>query len=106
VDSIPAIFAISKDPYIIFFSNIFAILGLRALFFLLANVLGRFYYLKIGLSVLLVFIGLKMLLHTYLDHFGFTTIHSFYIILGILAASILASILFPPSPDKRPPQHA
>lgn len=49
VDSIPAIFAISKDPYIIFFSNIFAILGLRALFFLLANVLNRFYYLKVGL---------------------------------------------------------
>jgi tellurite resistance protein TerC len=95
VDSIPAIFAISKDPYIIFFSNIFAILGLRALFFLLANVLNRFYYLKTGLSALLVFIGIKMLVHDYLKEIGFETIHSFYIILGILGISILASILFP-----------
>ncbi len=96
VDSIPAIFAVSKDPYIIFFSNIFAILGLRALFFLLANVLNRFYYLKIGLSVLLTFIGVKMLVHDPLKEIGFKTVHSLYIILGILAVSILVSILFPP----------
>lgn len=106
VDSIPAIFAISKDPYIIFFSNIFAILGLRALFFLLANILNKFYYLKIGLSVLLSFIGLKMLFHSWLSTVGFTTAHSFYIILGILAISILASVLFPPSPDKQSRQQA
>jgi tellurite resistance protein TerC len=97
VDSIPAIFAVSKDPYIIFFSNIFAILGLRALFFLLANVLSRFYYLKIGLAVLLGFIGIKMLVHTYLEAIGFKTVHSLYIILSILVVSILASVLFPPS---------
>jgi len=96
VDSIPAIFAVSKDPYIIFFSNIFAILGLRALFFLLANVLNRFYYLKVGLSILLIVIGVKMLAHDYLTEFGFTTIHSLYLILGILLVSILASVLFPP----------
>jgi len=101
VDSIPAIFAISKDPYIIFFSNIFAILGLRALFFLLANVLNRFYYLKIGLAALLSFIGLKMLLHSYLERLGFTTLHSLYVILGILSISILASVIFPPSAEKR-----
>lgn len=97
VDSIPAIFAISKDPFIIFFSNIFAILGLRALFFLLANVLRKFYYLKLGLAVLLGFIGIKMLFHKYLVAFGFETVHSLYIILAILVVSILASILFPPS---------
>lgn len=103
VDSIPAIFAISKDPYIIFFSNIFAILGLRAMFFLLANVLTRFYYLKIGLAVLLTFIGLKMLLHSFLEELGFTTSHSLIIILGILIISILASILFPPSGARKQP---
>lgn len=96
VDSIPAIFAVSKDPYIIFFSNIFAILGLRALFFLMANILNKFYYLKIGLSVLLTFIGVKMLAHEFLKAIGFSTIHSLYIILGILVVSILASVLFPP----------
>ncbi|MBN2175328.1 MAG: TerC/Alx family metal homeostasis membrane protein [Bacteroidales bacterium] len=96
VDSIPAIFAVSKDPYIIFFSNIFAILGLRALFFLLANILDKFHYLKIGLSVLLSFIGVKMLVHEPLKEIGFTTAHSLYIILAILVVSVLASILFPP----------
>jgi tellurite resistance protein TerC len=106
VDSIPAIFAISKDPYIIFFSNIFAILGLRALFFLLANVLNRFYYLKVGLAALLTFIGLKMLLHGYLEQLGFTTLYSFYIILGILVVSIVASYLFPPSEEKSKKQQA
>jgi len=96
VDSIPAIFAVSKDPYIIFFSNIFAILGLRALFFLLVNVLNKFYYLKIGLSLLLVFIGAKMLVHEPLNEIGFTTVHSLYIVLGILSLSIIISVLFPP----------
>ncbi|MCD4695637.1 MAG: TerC/Alx family metal homeostasis membrane protein, partial [Bacteroidales bacterium] len=100
VDSIPAIFAISKDPYIIFFSNIFAILGLRALFFLLANVLNKFHYIKIGLAFLLGFIGVKMLIHKFLESIGFQTIHSLYIILGILSISILASVLFPPAGKK------
>jgi len=96
VDSIPAIFAVSKDPYIIFFSNIFAILGLRALFFLLVNVLNKFHYLKIGLSLLLIFIGLKMLIHVPLEKIGFTTVHSLYVVLGILTLSIIISVLFPP----------
>jgi tellurite resistance protein TerC len=60
VDSIPAVFAISKDPFIVFTSNIFAILGLRALYFLLAGMLGRFRYLRYGLALVLVFVGLKM----------------------------------------------
>lgn len=62
VDSIPAIFAISKDPFIVFTSNAFAILGLRSLYFALAGVIHKFYYLKAGLSVILIFVGIKMLL--------------------------------------------
>lgn len=95
VDSIPAIFSVTQDPYIVFFSNIFAILGLRSMFFLLVNVIQKFHYLKTGLSVLLVFIGLKMLFHHWLQAWGFTTTHSLLIILGILIVSIVASLLFP-----------
>ncbi|QNL50853.1 TerC family protein [Olivibacter sp. SDN3] len=95
VDSIPAIFAVTKDPYIVFFSNIFAILGLRSMFFLLVNIIHKFHYLKIGLSFLLVFIGLKMLAHHWLEEWGFTTAHSLYVIVGILAISVIASLLFP-----------
>lgn len=95
VDSVPAIFAVSKDPYIVFFSNIFAIIGLRALFFVLMNVINYFHYLKIGLSVLLVVIGVKMLIHDWLKEIGFETIHSLYIIVFILGSSMLASVLFP-----------
>lgn len=95
VDSIPAIFAVTKDPYIVFFSNIFAILGLRSMFFLLVNIIHKFHYLKIGLSFLLVFIGAKMLLHNWLHDWGFTTTHSLIVILGILALSVVASLIFP-----------
>jgi len=95
VDSIPAIFAVTKDPYIVFFSNIFAILGLRSMFFLLVNIIHKFHYLKTGLSLLLVFIGLKMLAHHYLDDWGFTTLHSLVIILSILTLSVVASLAFP-----------
>lgn len=95
VDSIPAIFSVTQDPYIVFFSNIFAILGLRSMFFLLVNIIHKFQYLKVGLSFLLVFIGLKMLLHNWLESFGFTTVHSLIIILSILLLSIIASLIFP-----------
>ena len=61
VDSIPAIFAITQDPFIVYTSNVFAILGLRALYFLLAGVMEMFVYLKVGLSFVLVFVGAKML---------------------------------------------
>ncbi|GAA4803896.1 TerC family protein [Olivibacter ginsenosidimutans] len=99
VDSIPAIFAVTKDPYLVFFSNIFAILGLRSMFFLLVNIIHKFHYLKIGLSFLLLFIGIKMLAHHWLAAIGFTTAHSLYIIVGILAVSIIASLLFPKKAD-------
>ena len=100
VDSIPAIFSVTKDPYIVFFSNIFAILGLRSMFFLLAGIIDKFKYLKIGLAFLLVFIGLKMILHSYLNEWGFTTSHSLMIILGILSVSIFASLLVPDKKSK------
>lgn len=95
VDSIPAIFSVTKDPYIVFFSNIFAIIGLRSMFFLLAGIIDKFRFLKVGLSVLLTFIGLKMLFHHYLENWGFSTTHSLIIIVSILALSILFSLMFP-----------
>lgn len=95
VDSIPAIFAVTKDPYIVFFSNIFAIMGLRSMFFLLVNIIHKFHYLKTGLAVLLAFIGVKMLGHVYLEKFGFTTQHSLIIIVSILLISVVASLVFP-----------
>jgi tellurite resistance protein TerC len=95
VDSIPAIFSITKDPYIVFFSNIFAILGLRSMFFLLVNIIDKFHYLKIGLATLLAFIGLKMLAANHADRLGLTTVNSLLIILAILGVSVGASLLFP-----------
>lgn len=95
VDSIPAIFSVTKDPYIVFFSNIFAILGLRSMFFLLVNVIHQFHYLKVGLAVLLTFIGVKMLAHDFLHSIGFETIHSLIVIVLILGLSIIASLVFP-----------
>ncbi len=95
VDSVPAIFSVTKDPYIVFFSNIFAILGLRSLFFLVNNIMNMFRYLKVGLAVLLTFIGVKMLAHHWLEQWGFETIHSLLVIFGILAVSILASVFIP-----------
>ena len=94
-DSIPAVFAITKDWYIVFFSNIFAIIGLRSLFFLLMRVMNIFHYLNIGISFLLAFVGFKLLFHGWLDKIGFKTVYSLYIILLTLALCIVLSILFP-----------
>ncbi|UIR55318.1 TerC family protein [Sphingobacterium sp. SRCM116780] len=99
VDSIPAIFSVTKDAYIVFFSNIFAILGLRSMFFLLVNIIHKFHYLKVGLAFLLIFIGLKMLLHHWLVEFGFSTSHSLIVIVSILAISVIASLMFPKKED-------
>lgn len=95
VDSIPAIFSVTKDPYMVFFSNIFAIIGLRSMFFLLSGFVDKLRYLKIGLAFLLAFIGLKMLLHSYMDEIGFKTTHSLIIIISILAVSVIASLANP-----------
>lgn len=88
-DSIPAIFAITQDTFIIYTSNIFAILGLRALYFVLANFMKKFRYLKIGLSVVLGFIGVKMLAEPF---FEIPIHYSVFIIIAILTVSVVASL--------------
>ncbi|HTE52536.1 MAG TPA: TerC family protein [Kofleriaceae bacterium] len=93
VDSIPAIFAITSDPFIVFTSNIFAILGLRSLYFLLAGVIAKFAYLEIGLALVLLFVGAKMLL---LDVYPIPIAASLGVIAGILGVSIAVSLLRPP----------
>ena len=96
VDSIPAIFAVTKDPFIVYTSNVFAILGLRSLYFALAGVMDKFHYLKIGLGVVLSFVGVKMLLgHT---AWKIDTHVSLGVIVGILAISVIASLLRPRKP--------
>jgi len=90
VDSIPAIFAVTKDPFIVYTSNVFAILGLRALYFLLAGVMEMFVYLKVGLSIVLGFVGVKMLL---VDIYKIPIGMSLLVIGGVLLISILASWL-------------
>jgi tellurite resistance protein TerC len=97
LDSIPAIFAITLDPFIIFTSNIFAILGLRSLYFVLFRTLGLFCYLNYGLSVTLFFVALKMIAH---DFFTVPVGLSLIIIVLLLGASIAASLLFPPKLKK------
>lgn len=93
VDSIPAVFAISQNPFIVFTSNIFAILGLRALFFLLENILHRFHHLQKGLAVILIFIGLKMLAGIFDVHIS--SFASFAVIMFALIFSIVLSYIFP-----------
>lgn len=92
VDSIPAIFAVTTDPFLVFTSNIFAILGLRSLYFALAGLLPRFRYLKMSLVFLLAFIGVKMLL---VHHYPMPTWVSLSFICGILSIGVIASVLGP-----------
>ena len=93
VDSIPAIFAVTKDPFIVYTSNVFAILGLRSLYFALAGVMDKFHYLKLGLGVVLTFVGIKMLLgHT---EWKIDTHLSLGVIVLILASSVVASLMWP-----------
>jgi tellurite resistance protein TerC len=99
VDSIPAIFGITRDPFIVFTSNICAILGLRSLYFLLAGILLKFIYLKFGLGLVLAFIGLKMLAAD-LVHLPVQV--SLGVVVAILGGSIVASLLWPPPPDALP----
>lgn len=90
LDSIPAVFGVTRDPFIVYSSNVFAILGLRALYFVLAGIMNTFYYLKYGLSVVLIFIGLKMLVE------GFVHVSiglSLLVVGGILTISVIASLL-------------
>ena len=98
VDSIPAIFAVTQDPFIVYSSNVFAILGLRAMYFLLADVIHRFHYLKLGLAVVLVFVGVKMLAT---DVYKIPIGLSLGIIVLVLGAATAASLIWP----KIPAQH-
>lgn len=100
VDSIPAIFSVTKDPYIVFFSNIFAILGLRSLFFLISGIIRMFRFLKIGLAVLLLFIGVKMLIECKPIDFEIPIFVSLIVIVSILLCSVLLSVLLPDKKEK------
>ncbi|MBX7055662.1 MAG: hypothetical protein K1X36_11965, partial [Pyrinomonadaceae bacterium] len=103
VDSVPAIFAVTSEPFIVFSSNIFAIMGLRSMYFMLAGVIDKFYLLKYGLAVVLVFVGLKMVWLN--DAFGgkFPITYSLGFIVSVITASVLLSLLFPRSqPEKEP----
>jgi len=96
LDSIPAVFAVSQDSFIVYSSNVMAILGLRALYFALAGMMGMFHYLQIGLSVILVFIGAEMLLHKWVQ---IATPVELGVIAGLLGLAVAASIVFPKKED-------
>ena len=93
VDSVPAIFAVTTDPFIVYTSNIFAILGLRALYFALARMMAKFHYLKVGLSLVLTFVGAKMILASVYE---IPIVISLAVIVAVLAGAIVASLLYPP----------
>jgi tellurite resistance protein TerC len=90
VDSIPAIFAVTRDPFIVFTSNIFAILGLRSMFFLLAGLVDKFAYLKVGLSGVLIFVGAKM---TLVDVYKIPPFVSLAVVMTLLGAAVIASLI-------------
>ncbi len=102
VDSIPAIFAVTRDPFIVYTSNVFAILGLRALYFVLAGVMDRFHYLRAGLALVLAFVGVKMLLA---GVYKIPISASLGVIAAILACAVLASLLKPHDRPEVPSQH-
>lgn len=93
VDSVPAVLAITPDPFIVYTSNVFAILGLRSMFFVLEGIMNRFHYLHYGLSAVLVFVGLKMLLAGF---YVIPTWISLLVIVGILSVSVMASLIHNP----------
>ncbi|ALR05774.1 TerC family protein [Xylella fastidiosa] len=93
VDSIPAIFAITTDPFIVLTSNVFAVLGLRAMFFLLAGMADRFHLLPYGLAVILIFIGIKMVI---IDLYKIPVLVSLGMVIAILAITIALSLMHPP----------
>ncbi|MGI8996239.1 MAG: TerC family protein [Pyrinomonadaceae bacterium] len=99
VDSIPAIFAVTTDPFIVYTSNVFAILGLRTFYFLLAGVIEKFHYLKIGLAIVLTFIGAKMLAEAV--HFELEPEYALGFVVAVLFGSVLASIIWPKRAETR-----
>ncbi|MDQ3536027.1 MAG: TerC family protein, partial [Bacteroidota bacterium] len=103
LDSIPAIIAISTDPFIVYSSNIFAILGLRSLFFALSGIMVIFHHLKYGLSIILIFVGVKLLV---MDIYKIDIVYSLLFIGLVLISSIVASILFPKKINLEPTKKA
>ncbi|HEX2095431.1 MAG TPA: TerC family protein [Longimicrobiaceae bacterium] len=101
LDSIPAIFAVTTDPYLVYTSNVFAILCLRSLYFVLAGVIDKFHYLKLGLSVVLVFIGLKMLVTALDYHIPIGLSLAF--VATVLAGSVVASLVWPRAVEEESP---
>jgi tellurite resistance protein TerC len=97
IDSIPAVYGITRDPFIVYSSNVFAILGLRSLFFLLAGVMDKFRYLKPGVALILIFVGIKMVAAKW---YHLPVSISLLVIAGILLGSILLSLWKAPSPDQ------
>ena len=97
-DSIPAVLAITRDPYIVYTSNIFALLGLRALYFVLADVVQRFHYLRPGLAAILCFVACKMLLTGIVD---ISVAVSLIVIVGIVLVAVVASWMFPKQEQAR-----
>jgi tellurite resistance protein TerC len=95
-DSVPAIFGITKEPLVVFTSNIFAVIDLRALYFLLAAFISRFHYLSYGLSFVLIFIGVKMALFDELLHMKLPTEISLMVVLGLIVGSVILSLVKPP----------
>lgn len=96
VDSIPAIFAVTRDPFLVFSSNVFAILGLRSMYFMLAGIVHRFHLLKFGLAFILVFVGAKML---FIDIYKIPVLLSLAVIAVTVAASVVLSLAFPKQRD-------
>jgi tellurite resistance protein TerC len=99
VDSVPAIFGLTREPFVVFTSNVFAILGLRNLYFLLAGAVDKFHYLKYGLGVVLAFVGLKMTVLNRLWHGHFPITVSLGVIVGVIAVSVALSLIFPKKPE-------
>src|SRR5262249_14425928 len=103
VDSIPAIFAVTTDPFLVYTSNVCAILGLRSLYFLLAGIVDKFRYLQLGLALVLVFVGTKMLIA---DLYKIPVGVSLAVVAGILVSAITASLLFPAKAEAHAPERA
>ncbi len=104
VDSVPAIFGLTQEPLVVYTSNIFAILGLRNLYFLLAGAVDKFHMLKYGLGIVLMFVGLKMTVLNRLFGGHFPITWSLGIIVGVIVLSIVLSLLFPPKASEATPQ--
>jgi tellurite resistance protein TerC len=97
IDSIPAIFGVTRDPFIVYTSNIFAVMGLRSLYFLLASVIEKFHLLKYGLAIILTFVGVKMIAEAWVH---VPILVSLGVIVGVLALAIVASLIWPAPPPQ------